>query len=1048
MKKSNLRASAALQALALLGAGVPVAFIAAAPAAAQDYTRGVLQGTVTDDKGTPIAGAEVTVRSNEQGYQTTTVTDANGTFRATALATGSYTVIVRRADQTIVEDRAVNVIAGRTNTYGYTAGSAELGSTAANQTGDTGGTIVVTGRRIQVDDFASTQTGANLDVAEVARSVPIGRDQTSLILLAPGTTGGDTGFGNLASISGATVAENAYFVNGLNITDFRNFLGSSLIPFEFYRTLDVKTGGYQAEYGRALGGVTSAVTKSGSNELQGGAVVAYTPDWLREQSPNTYLALNETDEGTNVDGNFYLSGPLIRDRVFLYGLYSPRYFDNSDTSISAATRFRSTSDSPFWGIKADAVIFPGHRLEGTLFSDKQTQRTSYTNYDFDRETDPDGVNGTLGGVRGNVINKFGGRNWIGTYTGQFTDFFTLSASYGENRDQGSQTTSPNKEFQLSRLTGCDPVCDAAFGTATVAGGTVGQQLADTNIRKIYRADADLYVNLFGKHHFRAGFDYEDLLAGERTEAPGNGYTYDFRFNRTIRRRYFNEGQFNTDMRAYYLQDSWTLLDERLTLNLGIRNDRFRNYTQSGEKYYDSGNNWAPRLGLTFDVFGDKRTKLNAFYGKYYLPVATNTNIRLAGAELFYQQSQTAPAGGNVDANGDGIPDTFTFDEFGNINNFVANQGGQPCPDISPDAGDPCLTIFSDGQLGPTDTLVAQGLNPSESDEYIVGLSHRFGDGWSAGVDYVRRRLGETLEDVAIDAAVRTYCDREGIVGCDDEFYGFHQYVLANPGSDITVRLDGNCDVDPRQCEVVTLTAEDLRYPKAVRKYDAVQFTLDKAFNGFWSANFNYVYTKLRGNFEGGVKSDNNQTDTGLTQDFDQPGFLQGAYGDLANGRKHAFKLYGRVRPIQWFDIGVNAILESPRKFSCIGNHPTDPFAAGYGAASFFCQQPQFADDNAGAFPGNDGPSYLVPRSTAFKSQWNRRIDLGLGFDLGALGEPLTGSQFRVDIFNLFNWKQKLDFNEFGDVSFGGINPDYGRVTGFQGPRSVRFTLAMRFGEGR
>ena len=106
MKKSNLRATAALQALALLGAGVPVAFIAAAPAAAQDYTRGSLQGTVTDDKGTPIVGAEVTVRSNEQGYQTTTITDANGTFRATALATGSYTVIVRKGGATLVEDRA------------------------------------------------------------------------------------------------------------------------------------------------------------------------------------------------------------------------------------------------------------------------------------------------------------------------------------------------------------------------------------------------------------------------------------------------------------------------------------------------------------------------------------------------------------------------------------------------------------------------------------------------------------------------------------------------------------------------------------------------------------------------------------------------------------------------------------------------------------------------------------------------------------------------------------------------------------------------------
>ena len=90
--------------------------------------------------------------------------------------------------------------------------------------------------------------------------------------------------------------------------------------------------------------------------------------------------------------------------------------------------------------------------------------------------------------------------------------------------------------------------------------------------------------------------------------------------------------------------------------------------------------------------------------------------------------------------------------------------------------------------------------------------------------------------------------------------------------------------------------------------------------------------------------------------------------------------------------------------------------------------------------------HLVPRGTAFKSHWNRQIDLGLGFDLGVLGDALNGSLFRIDVFNLFNWKQKLDFNEFGDISWRS-EPGLGEVTGYQTPRSVRFTLAMRFGEG-
>src|SRR5690606_27217351 len=129
----------------------------------------------------------------------------------------------------VVEDRGATVLAGQTNNYRYIAGGAD--SVAAEDNA-----IVVLGQRIQVSDFAATQTGITLDVAELASTIPVGRDQTSLILLAPGTTAGDSGFGNLASIGGATVAENAYYVNGLNITDFRNFLGGSIIPFEFYRT--------------------------------------------------------------------------------------------------------------------------------------------------------------------------------------------------------------------------------------------------------------------------------------------------------------------------------------------------------------------------------------------------------------------------------------------------------------------------------------------------------------------------------------------------------------------------------------------------------------------------------------------------------------------------------------------------------------------------------------------------------------------------------------------------------------------------------------------
>ena len=80
MKKSSLRAATALQALALMGAGVTTAFVAAVPAAAQDYTSGVISGTVRGANGATVGGATVTVRSEDTGSERSVTTGADGGF--------------------------------------------------------------------------------------------------------------------------------------------------------------------------------------------------------------------------------------------------------------------------------------------------------------------------------------------------------------------------------------------------------------------------------------------------------------------------------------------------------------------------------------------------------------------------------------------------------------------------------------------------------------------------------------------------------------------------------------------------------------------------------------------------------------------------------------------------------------------------------------------------------------------------------------------------------------------------------------------------------
>jgi hypothetical protein len=1032
----SLRSGTALQALALVSAGIAPLTVSA-PASAQDFTTGALVGNVVDEQGAPVAGGTVSVVSNAQGFNRSVNIGDNGTFRVQALPVGSYTVTVTPASGSPIVNQ-VSINPGSNNTYTFRQGSA---ATAVEDTA--GGDIVVVATAQRGNDFGSNTGGLTIgDVSQLLNTTPIARNQTALILLSPGASQGDTAFGNLASIGGATVAENAYYVNGLNVTNFRNFVGSNNPPIEFYKSLDVKLFGLSAEFGRALGGFTTVVTKSGSNNFEAGAVVAYSPDQLRDDARNTYAAFNQNDRSENIESNFYLSGPIIKDRLFFYGLYNSNYSQTQDSSITASQRLTTTNKSPFYGGKLDFIIADGHRLEGTYFYNKQTVRTRFDAFASGgvNTASPGSLIGTgaIGRVLGLTTETFGGENFVGTYTGQFAPWLTLSGSYGESHDEQSFTPSPLQSLVTSTIA----------GPTTTVRGFSAELSTDDDVRKFYRGDADVYVNLLGSHHFRFGYEKEELTSTTDTRRAG---TYNYQLAPTFIRRqfYLNEGTWTSDNESFYIQDSWSLINDRLNLQLGVRNDRFSNNALDGTTYFKSGNQWGPRLGASFDVFGDKRTAIRGSWSRYFFPVATNTNIRLGGAELFYRQQFAYPTGVNPavrDSNG--LPLGLQFDANGNILGLTTFSGGNvgPCPEVSPNAGQRCNTISSDGVQGPTDTLVSSSLKPSFQDEWTLGLQHRVGD-WDFSVTYINRRLGRTLDDVAIDAAVLAYCDANNIGGCDSVWTGFHQYVLANPGSDIQVRLDGDCTV-ARQCEVATLSAADLGYPKAVRKYDSVQFQFNKAYRNGWGLGGSYAYTKLRGNYEGAVKSDNGQADAGLTQDFDQPGLLDGANGVLANQRAHAFKLFGTVSILDGVRFGFNALFESPRKFSCLGYHPTDFFASQYANASFFCRNSQFSGNAASVtnhpdnFFGQNGVvRYLVPRGTAFKSDWRKQIDVNLQADI----KQFPGSFISVDVFNVLNFRSKIDYNEFGENAAGEVDPTYGLPLGYQPPRSVRLTFGLRFG---
>jgi hypothetical protein len=1033
--RTKLLASVAIgmMAVANVGGGLMPA------AEAQGFSSFSASGTVLDSSGRPIPKARVTIRSVDQGFTRTVTTNDNGVYGIPELRQGNYQFTVD-ADgyDTYVETNIRLAPGSASNQFRL----AKAGSS------DTAGTdIVVTSKRIATADFDMTTTGQVINVADVAARLPVARDLTSVLLLAPGTASGSGAFGGLASTNGGAVSENAFFVNGLNITDFRKGLSPAGVPFDFYQTIEVKSGGYAAEFGRSTGGFTSATTKSGSNEFHGGLLFSWNPDGLRTRTHDTFYSDNDGGRIESRSTTFQLSGPIIKDHLFFYGLYQAR----NNTSVTASRQFLGdprTADvndpskylgtsrtyfgtsSPFYGGKIDAVIVNGQRLEFTYWSTKGDQffntygsaAPGYGRYNYLTNKD--------GPYAGRTLASYGGENYVGRYTGVFSKWLTVSAAYGRNENNYfSQSFNESNAITPSVSDARNPLAVVPLTRSS------GGRSDDNDVRKFYRADADIYFNFLGSHHFKGGYDREELtsVTASRggggglfytvyTAQTGNPYNLAVGTNYVRRTTYFNEGRFTSLNEAYYLQDSWSLFSDRLTVNLGIRNDRFTNDNALKQTFYKSGNQWGPRLGFTFDPVGDRRDKIYGSFGRLFVPVASNTNIRLTGGETYY--TRTALFNGLTNAN---VP------ILGNPINYT---NAAACPDD----GALACSVTGNGQPKSAETTVARQLKPQSADEYILGYEKRLGTRWRVGAYFTYTKLNEVLEDSSIDQAVNAYCVKQKVSGCNAIWDGFHQYVLINPGSASRITLS-----DPINGETtlrtVDFSAADLGYPKARRTYKGMTFEAHREFDGVWSLDASYTYSKTIGNYEGGVKTDNGQSDTGLTTDFDQPGLTLGTYGYSPNDKRHVIKLAGSYLLFDRLNIGGKLQAYSPRRYGCIGRVPetVDPYSAAYGAAGLFCQVN--ADGSINTDPTVSRPVQLIPRGSVFKSDWLfvNDLDIGYKFDVGSAAMTL-----RATVFNVFNRQPKLNLNENGTDGEGKATPYYRTVTQYQDGRSARLQLSFDF----
>jgi outer membrane receptor for ferrienterochelin and colicin len=179
----------------------------------------------------------------------------------------------------------------------------------------------------QIVDTSSTTVGAVIS-SDLLENIPVGRRLADTLYLAPGTSSSSTAGHMNPSMAGGSGLDNLYVIDGVNVTStgygglgsYSTTFGSlgNATPFDFVKEVQVKTGGYDAEFGQSTRGVVNVVTKSGSNDFRG-SLFGYTRPanlegtWTQVQTPNGTV---QTLGSHNYDAGASGGGPIIRNRLF------------------------------------------------------------------------------------------------------------------------------------------------------------------------------------------------------------------------------------------------------------------------------------------------------------------------------------------------------------------------------------------------------------------------------------------------------------------------------------------------------------------------------------------------------------------------------------------------------------------------------------------------------------------------------------------------------------------------------------------------------------
>jgi hypothetical protein len=467
----------------------------------------------------------------------------------------------------------------------------------------------------------------------------------------------------------------------------------------------------------------------------------------------------------------------------------------------------------------------------------------------------------------------------------------------------------------------------------------------------------------------------------------------------------------------FLQDSWEL-DRYFTINGGMRWD----YEQLGGTGDDAPitipDEFAPRLGFSFDPTGRGRARLFASWGLFYESVPLDINQRSFSREgLVFRQVDDAGNPICWDAAGSplpgGAPPDCTYDPY---TAFDQDGDGQFSPEEQ--------TIY-----GGSDSLVANNLSGQFHEEFVVGGEVEVMPNWVAGLQGVSRRLGRVIEDISPD--------------------GGNSFFIANPGIN-------DCDVAPEYREALTDSCSPngsydtnaTVFPEPTRTYMGLVLSVRKRLADHSQLLASYTYSRTFGDYPGLYAPDNDQLDPNLSSQYDLVELLPNRLGLLPNDHTHSLKVAGSYElgglapAMKGLTVGLAYHGESGSPYSVLGRH------------RYYGRLESFVLPRGTGCGDNDAEECRTP--------FTHEFDASVGYDI-----PITSAiklNFNVTVFNFLNFQEAIlvDQEFTSDVVLPAaegtrrsevtnidgepvtVNPTFGEARLRQAPASVRLGARLTF----